>query len=740
LPTQALHWSSTRVESILENNSLYLLAASIAISVALTLPRLMPGIPMGVDTTSHLYKILFLQYWWKQGVNPFWSADWYAGSPALLLYPPLSYYLTAAIAMLGVDPLLAYKLVDSCFYSIAPLAIFLLGRELGFEKGESALAALMFSVFPQVIENYLFFDRFPTVISIPISCIFFVFFHRALTRANATLNLLLSILSMSALLLVHHLSALIAGFVAALMVLVVAAAKGITRPLLELAIVAIGTVGVTAFWLVPFLQSYHLFASNGFYNRNVTFPFLRFTYFGFDVVSYLLGISQFVLAAFAVQSIVGRNFDADIPFRPAIFFAPLFAGMATFQAGEILSLSFLIYLGEFIVAISFTVFFAQFILIAAARNVLARRDGTIFAVFWFLFFLWLGLGYYALLVLQLPVIDSIWIKTMDVYRLWLYLALPMSVLAARGLIRSATKLLGWRPISVLLLLVLAVTPMTLGVAIKTHYDLTNPINGVLPYSAANTEIPTALINYFRNDASQGRILGLNVPLWIYLLPIYVNKPIVDGWYPQTKLIVPLVNINDYRIDDLETHTPSERFDTWKTLIGESDLLDITWVLIGDNGTLASYLMAGTCFTKALVIPYDGVELVIYKVLRSQSLIDGDVNVTGVSSPNPDQIDINLQPTAAQAAVLVKEAYFPTWRATANGVPLSVGHDNATGYILLTLPAGTTRVTLYQYDDQTIWSIVSLITLIVIPSLAIFIHLRNGKTRRAKRGEREVTHC
>ena len=738
MSTQTQHWSYTRIEAIIDKNSSYLLTVAIVGSVSLTLPRLMPGIPMGVDTTSHLYKVLFLQYWWKQGLNPFWSADWYAGSPALLLYPPLGYYLTAAIAMLGVDPLLAYKLVDAGFYSIAPLAIFFLDRELGFGKGESALAALMFSVFPQVIENYLFFDRFPTVLSIPISCIFLVFFHRALTKANAALNLLLSVLSMSALLLVHHLSALIAGFAAALMVIVVAAAKGITKPLLELAIVALGTLGVTAFWLIPFLQSYHLFASNGFYNRNVTFPFLRFTYFGFDVVSYLLGISQFVLAAFAVQSIIGRNFDAHIPFGPANFFAPLLAGMATFQAGEILSLSFLVYSGEFIVALSFAVFFAQFIIIPTARAVLARKDGTIFVVFWFLFFLWLGLGYYALPLLQLPVIDSIWIKTMDVYRLWLYLALPMSALAARGLVRSATKLLEWRRVSVLILLVLAVTPMTLGVAIKTHYDLTNPINGVLPYSAANTEIPTALINYFRSDDSQGRILGINVPLWIYLLPIYVDKPIVDGWYPQTKLVVPLVNINDYRIDDLETHTPSERLDAWKTLIGESDLLDITWVIIGDNGTLASYLMAGTRFTKTLAVPYDGVDLVIYKVLRSQSLIDGDVNVTAISTPNPDQIDISIEPCVAQTTILVKEAYFPTWRATANGDPLSVAHDNATGYILLTLPAGTSSVTLYQFENDALWSGVSLITLIVISSLALLVYFRSRRTRQAD-GKREVTH-
>jgi len=736
LPTENQGWSAQHVEAILNNGSTYLLVSALVLSIAVTVPRLAPGIPMGVDTASHLYKILFLHDWWKKGVNPFWSADWYAGSPALLLYPPLGYYLTAAISMLGLDPLLAYKLVDAFFYWIAPVAIFFLGRELGFGRGESALSALMFSAFPQVIENYLFFDRFPTVVSIPISCVLIIFFHRALTRPKSTLSLLLSILSMSALLLVHHLSALIAGFVMVLMVLLASAVQGVLRPLLKLIIVAVGTLGTTAFWLIPFLDSYRFFSMNGFYNRNVTFPFLRFTYFGFNIVSYLLGIAQFILAAVALQSIIGRNFDAHIPLRPATFFAPLLAGMTIFQAGEILSIPSLDYLGEFVVALSFTVFFAQFIVVPSARKVLARMDGTIFAVFWFLLFLWLGLGFYALPALQLPVIDALWIRTMDVYRLWLYLALPMSALAARGLFRAATKLLSWHAASVALLLILAVTPITVGVAIKAHYDLDSPINGILPYSAANTQIPTGIIEYFQHDNSQGRILGINVPLWIYLLPIYVNKPIVDGWYPQTKLVIPLIAINDYRLDDLETHTPSARFHAWKGLIDQGEILDITWVIIGDNGSLAAALMADTGFTKELTIPYEGVALVVYKSLQSQSLVDGDVNVTATSSPNPDQIDINTQPVATPTNVLVKEAYFPTWRATANGASLTVAEDKTTGYILLAIPPGTENVQLYQYPDQAVWGLVSLITLIAILTIASILYLRERKISEFQQEARE----
>ena len=731
MPTEPGNQGSRSVEAVLNRNSTLLLAGATLAAITVTIPRFAPGIPMSVDTTSHLYKILFLQTWWKLGVNPFWSADWYAGSPALLLYPPLGYYITAGLAMLGLDPVLSYKLVDALFYLLAPMTIYFLSREFGFGKGESALGALIFSLLPEVIENYLFFDRFPTVLAIPIFCIFVVTFHRALTAQNSKFNLLLSTLVMSALLLTHHLSALIAGIVALLMVLVLSVAEGVLKPLLKLLVVGAGTLGITAFWLIPFLSSYKLFSANQFYNRNVLFPFLRFTYFGYDVASYLLGIAQFVLAAIAVQSIVGRGFGKRIPMNAAVFFSSLLAGMALFQAGEILASTIVESLGEVIVAFAFVVFLGQFIVSRYARSVISRSNGTIFAVFWFILFLWLGLGYYALPALQLPIISDIWVKTMDVYRIWLYLALPMSGLAARGIFRSFSRLLGWRPVLVVLLLALAITPITVSVVRKVSYDLNNSVNGILPYSTANAEIPGEILNYFRNDASQGRIFGINVPFWVYVLPSYVNKTIIDGWYPQTKLVTPLVNINDYRLDDLET-APNQtaRLDTWKEVISQAQLLDITWVMIGDNGTLATEIMHNANFTEQLAVPYGSVTLVVYKSLDPPSFVSSEASnltLTSLARPTPDRIEMSFQPVPQERTLLVKEAFFPTWAATANGAPLSVERDSATGYILLTLPPGTEQVTLYQKTNDTLWNTISLVSLILCLALTATMLDRRRKT-------------
>jgi uncharacterized membrane protein len=691
---------------------------------------------MSVDTTSHLYRILFLDQWFDKGVFPFWSPDWYAGSPALVLYPPLSYYLAIGLSAAGLDPLLAYKLVDASFYCLAPVVVFLLGKEMGFSKGESALGALLFATIPEVVENYLFFDRFPTVISIPIFCAFVIMFHRALSNERQLIGTLGSIVTMSALLLTHHLSALIAGFVAIIIVVLSIGRLGVKKSLQILLAVAVGTVALTSFWLIPFIKYVQLFSANQFYNRNVTFPFIRFLYFGFDVTSYLLGIAQFILAAVAIQSILGRVFPKRIPIHTLFFFPVLLLGMVLFQAGETLDSSFLGNFGTLVVIMSFIVFLGQFLVLRAPRRIIGSRNGQMLAVLWFVVFLWIALGYRSFPLLWLPYISEFWIKTMDVYRIWLYLALPMALLAAIGLLRSSTRIWNRRHALVLLLLALVIAPIAAGVVLKTNFAFNASVNAVLPYSAANAEIPSSVINYFRNDPSSGRILGIDVPLWIYVLPTYVDKPILDGWYPQSKLVTPLVNINDYRLDDLETANDTARLETWKSLISSASLLDVTWVMIGvvpGKSSLAASLIASITdanFTEQTIVPYQSVKLMIFKARNVPEFVEAKgTSVKAVSQPTPDKIIVALSSNPKTARILIKEAYFPTWAAEADGKGLVVQRETSTGYIQVIVPPNTTEVTLYQVPQPNTWNIVSVVSLAVILILGASLLLGERRSRR-----------
>jgi hypothetical protein len=391
-------------------------------------------------------------------------------------------------------------------------------------------------------------------------------------------------------------------------------------------------------------------------------------------------------------------------------------GMATYETGFSLVKPLLTYSGQCILILSFVCFLGQFLLVDPSSK--TSEDNRILIVaFWFVIFLWIGLGYYALPLLWLPYIREVWIKTMDVYRIWLYLALPMSALASMGLRKLFLKTPS-RLVSLGLILLLA-TPMAVGVLLKVNYAFTAPVNGVLPYTAGNAEIPKSIIDYFAHDASFGRILGINVPFWIYVLPNYANKPILDGWYPQTKLVVPLVNVNDYRIDDLET-TPSlsARLAIWEHLIADADALDITWIIIGGR-KLADQLMIAGRFTEQLTVRYPtsqgSIDLVVYKINRVPLFIDMDsstAEIVNATQPNPDKIDLTFKTAGSPSQALVKEAYFPTWQAVADGHKILISRENSTGYILLTIPAGVTEITLLQNSDEGTWNAVSIIAIVV----------------------------
>ena len=154
--------------------SLVLAAGIFSLLVAVCF-RFRDGVPMGVDSSSHLFKVLFIYKTFSVGGSlPSWCSEWYGGTAFLLSYPPLAYGISFLFSIITKDPLLSYKILDAVFYAIGPIALAYLINHLGFTKGEAAISAVLFALSPIVMENYLFFDRFNTTISIPLLCLFLV--------------------------------------------------------------------------------------------------------------------------------------------------------------------------------------------------------------------------------------------------------------------------------------------------------------------------------------------------------------------------------------------------------------------------------------------------------------------------------------------------------------------------------------------------------------------------------------
>jgi hypothetical protein len=679
------------------------LIASVVFSVALVSIRLMEGLPLGVDSTSHLFRIMLISKSYREnGYMPQWNPYWYGGTPLVLLYPPLAYYLGLVPSLLGLDPVLSYKLVDVVFYLLGPMAIYCLSRTLGIDHAQSILAAFFFSFSPSVVENYLFYDRFPSIISIPVVCLFLIFLYRALCDEYKWTSLIVSGILFGTTILLHHLSALCAALLGLLLALSTVLARkkplAITHAMAQMLLVILIGLALSSFWLIPFIEASGRFLTNPFYNRNVEFPFIRLSYFSINVVTYAFGIVHFALSLFAIWSYSSRYKLKS--FIPATF-AAMLLGMALFESGEKLAVTPIRIAGQTIVVLSL---FSLLYAIVRRRSMPAGMDsGVFFVILWFVIFFWLSLGSFALPFVTVHPLSMLW-RALDVHRFWLYLTLSMSILSAIGLRRIMQNKLSLSSSKRWLIPTLLLGIVITGGCVKVTYTATHNISEFLPYSPLNSDIPVGLVRYFRSDSTYGRILALRCPLWVYVLPCYVDKPLIDGWYPQEKLIKPILEINDYRILDLESAGPVEPVDSpnrtriWRNLILSSRLLAIKWVVIGKVAEETRFeLFNDTGFKFDAQFPYEKGDITVYRTSEPIEMVDMFPSNTGnavFSRDGPDRFVLKFLNVYGAQSVVIKEAYSPSWSARVDSRNIEILQDKE-GFMEITFPQGATEVIFEQ---------------------------------------------
>jgi len=717
----------------------FAIGAAVAVNLAMATIRFLDGLPLGVDSTSHLFRIMFMSKSYQEnGYIPQWNPDWYGGATLFLLYPPLGYYFAFAISLVDLGPVLAYKLVDSTFLILGPLAVYYLARSIGLDKKEGVLAAFLFSFSPTIVENYMFYDRFPSIVSLPLVCVFMI----ALSQALAGRRRLLFLASSGALfgmtILTHHLSALCA----ALFGLLLALTKGLNskRPYALAHSMIITTVAlligfsVSSFWAFPFIMASGQLLGNPFYNRNVEFPFIRLSYFSLNVITYAFGAAHTGLALFTLWR---HSLDSKLNRR----FLPvtvgfMLTGMALFELGEKSDTTSMRILGQSIVVLSLlTLLYA---LCQSGRSDSDQGPRTDFVRVSFVAFFWLSLGSYALPLVVVPPLSSIW-RALDVHRFWLYLSIPMSILAAIGLkqlLATRTRFLARRH---WFLPVLLIGIIVSGGCVKIWYAATHDVSEFLPYPVTNTSIPPGLITYFRSDPTYARVLAIRCPLWIYVLPYYTNKPLIDGWYPQDKLLKHLLEIDDYRIVDLESAGPVKpespnRTRIWKDLILRSKTFAIKWVIVGKvDEDIRLDLFNGTRFKSDAQFQYDEGEITVYcssEPINMAELVPPDTGKVVLSRDSPDVLTLKLD-LRGSSTVVIKEAYFPTWRAVSAGASLDVGRDSE-GFMTIKAPVGVTEIRLYHNPVNLSTYYLSAATLAVLLLLIGFdIAKRKVATRRAE---------
>ncbi|MEM3072018.1 MAG: 6-pyruvoyl-tetrahydropterin synthase-related protein [Candidatus Bathyarchaeia archaeon] len=665
------------------------LAALVGLNLSMAASRLLPGIPMAVDSASHLYKLLFMyDNLLTHGYIPSWSPEWYGGIYLFKLYPPLSYQIALSAALAGLGPIASYKVVEVVFYSLTPCAVYLLSRELTSTKRESLVAALLFSLNPSIVENLLFYDRYPNILSLPIQCLLLALLVRSLKRESGHAATFFSSLLLASLTLIHHLSALYTFLTLA--ILMASQLRNGWWKLFRIVVAASAlSILLSAFWVGPFLSTLSQLTTNPFYNRNVMeSSHMKLTYFATHMVTYSFGVVPFTLAMVSLYPTSGgKRIERGVTY---FFYGSLMAGLGLFEVSWNWGINLLRAIAQLLVASGFLS-----ILYAALRSRRGVEDG--FPRLWFLLFLWFSLGGYsvpfstvkAIPYVEVKPLQTLWMS-LDVQRFWLFMAIPTSLIASKPLDRLIQEVKDeFKPefnarkaLALLLLAVIAV-----GGGLKAYYSLTQPINKYLPksYTTVNVQIPQPIVEYFKSQVEDGRILAVKCPFWIYLLPRYVGKQLVDGWYPQGKMLPRILEVNDYRINDLEASEDEDRIPTWKALIKDSDELAINWVMIGDsNRTFQRQLMEGSGFTEEVVVKHAQGEITIYRSVVPRSMVETSPPVpASIEHLAPDLIYVQLNHAGSGHAytVKVKESYIPEWEAFHQDRKLSVTADDD-GYIVV----------------------------------------------------------
>lgn len=708
------------------------------VSLIFLIPRIGPGLPMGVDSTSHLYKVIFIFKSYKEhGYIPFWTPDWYGGTPLLLLYPPLSYYISFILSLGGIDPVSSYKIVEAFFYIIAPYSLYRLGRELSLAEAEGWIAALLFSFSPAIIDNMIFYDRFPTICSIPLLCFYLTYFYRTFKDGFNLKGGIISAFLLALLILIHHLSALLAVLISIIAILSsLLDFRKVIHGLGSLTFIFTVSLGVSSLWLIPFLDTSKFVAENPFYNRNVMdVSFAKVSFFikesilNFGLLHFLLAMT---MLGILLHSSVKRG-----RYLFSSFTSILFLGLFLFEVGINLNSSTLKMISQSVIVLLFASLTVGVILLTGKT----KRWSYGFLSLWFIIFLWFGLGGFMVPFtsemsppfMKFPFIPYVWSK-LDIHRFWLYLTIPASILAAPIMARilgeiKFNRVYRWAMLGLILFL-------AVGGIVKAAWSLTHPINEYLPqdYTVANQNVPEGIIRYLSSDPWNGRILAIHCPFWIYLLPLYLDdKTIIDGWYPQGKILEPLYRINDYRLNDLEaTVNDTERVRHWRNLIDSSDILGINWILIGgSNESFKSLLVSDSEFKEAYSEPYGEGSITIYRSIVRHSLVSWTPYSHGKISYNrdaPDKIRLKILGDFEAINITVREAYFPTWSARYDGREIEVSRDEL-NFIFLRfdeLKTGSNIEIYHSYD----WRVPA--SLSAISSASLLILFLYAKMRRREK--------
>jgi hypothetical protein len=225
------------------------LVALIFAAIALVAPFGSRGVACGHDLVFHMNGWLEVQQQWRDGVlYPRWAANanYGAGEPRFLFYPPLSCILGGALG--SVVPWLFVPVAfDVCIVVLAGWTMYLAAREW-FKQPDAALIAVAYAVNPYMLLNIYARSAYGELLASAFFPLLLLWIVRDRPARRMVVPLALTI---SAVWLTNVPAALIAGYLVVLLLVIVTIQRRTSRVFL-FGIAAMGLgLSLAAFYLVP---------------------------------------------------------------------------------------------------------------------------------------------------------------------------------------------------------------------------------------------------------------------------------------------------------------------------------------------------------------------------------------------------------------------------------------------------------------------------------------------------------
>ncbi|RJS89067.1 hypothetical protein CW705_07935, partial [Candidatus Bathyarchaeota archaeon] len=267
-----------------------LMAALATFSLYYIFPYLLtPGIPTPIDTYGHLFKVWYiLDVLLKYGKVPVWCSLWYAGYPFLQFYPPLSYLLASLLGLiLAYDSLKGFMVAIAWAYVASALFTYW-GAKYLFKSRCAGVAASIAYTVSSIRSGGVCAGMFPFVVASAFLPLVIPATEKVLRKPSLKSYVFLA--SVLGCILLTHLQILFfAGLMIALYFFIrcIYMARSSVWNLFKLffegmrhiIIPIILTLGVTAFWFLPYYSFKSYFISGYFeYLREISGSLHDITY------------------------------------------------------------------------------------------------------------------------------------------------------------------------------------------------------------------------------------------------------------------------------------------------------------------------------------------------------------------------------------------------------------------------------------------------------------------------------